>query len=77
MFEKAVAAHGVPQRLLSDNGSALNPSRRGLLGQLVVHLMALGVEPIAHAKAPNRHRCPETSHGRRASVMAGLERMFP
>jgi len=39
-------AHGVPQRLLSDNGSALNPSRRGLLGQLVVHVMALGVGPI-------------------------------
>jgi putative transposase len=46
VFDKAVAAHGVPQRLLSDNGLALNPSRRGLLGQLVVHLMALGVEPI-------------------------------
>jgi putative transposase len=46
VFDKAVAAHGVPQRLLSDNGIALNPSRRGLLGQLVVHLMALGVEPI-------------------------------
>ena len=46
VFDKAVAAHGVPQRLLSDNGSALNPSRRGLLGQLVVHVMALGVEPI-------------------------------
>ncbi|GAA1571217.1 hypothetical protein GCM10009789_25980 [Kribbella sancticallisti] len=46
MFDKAVTAHGVPQRLLSDSGSALNPSRRGLLGQLVVHLMALGVEPI-------------------------------
>ncbi|WP_433017680.1 integrase core domain-containing protein [Kribbella sp. CA-294648] len=46
VFDKAVTAHGVPQRLLSDNGTALNPSRRGLLGQLVVHLMALGVEPI-------------------------------
>jgi transposase InsO family protein len=46
VFDKAVAVHGVPQRLLSDNGSALNPSRRGLLGQLVVHLMTLGVEPI-------------------------------
>lgn len=46
VFDKAVAAHGVPQRLLSDNGSALNPSRRGVLGQLVVHVMALGVEPI-------------------------------
>ena len=46
VFTKAVAAHGVPQRLLSDNGAALNPSRRGVLGQFVVHLMALGVEPI-------------------------------
>ena len=40
VFDKAVAAHGVPQRLLSDNGGALNPSRRGVLGQFVVHLMA-------------------------------------
>lgn len=46
VFDKALAAHGVPQRLLSDNGLALNPSRRGHLGQLVVHVMALGVEPI-------------------------------
>ena len=46
VFDKAVAAHGLPQRLLSDNGLALNPSRRGVLGQLVVHVMALGVEPI-------------------------------
>jgi putative transposase len=46
VFEKAVAAHGVPQRLLSDNGAALNPSRRGYLGQLVEHASALGVEAI-------------------------------
>ena len=46
VFDKAVAAHGVPQRLLSDNGASLNPSRRGVLGQLVVHVMGLGVEPI-------------------------------
>ncbi|HET6738296.1 MAG TPA: IS481 family transposase [Kribbella sp.] len=46
VFDKATTAHGVPQKLLSDNGIALNPSRRGLLGQFVVHLMALGVEPI-------------------------------
>ncbi len=30
VFDKAMAAHGVPQRLLSDNGTALNPSRRGV-----------------------------------------------
>ena len=46
VFDRAVSAHGVPQRLLSDNGSALNPSRRGYIGQLVEHASALGVEPI-------------------------------
>jgi putative transposase len=46
VFDKAVAAHGVPQRLLSDNGLALNPSRRGYLGQLVEHASRLGVEAI-------------------------------
>lgn len=46
VFDKAVAAHGVPQRLLTDNGLALNPSRRGYVGQLVAHVAALGVEPI-------------------------------
>jgi putative transposase len=46
VFDKAVAAHGVPQRLLSDNGAALNPSRRGVLGQLVAHVSSLGVEAI-------------------------------
>lgn len=46
VVNKGIAAHGVPQRLLSDNGSALNPSRRGALGRLVTHLKALGVEPI-------------------------------
>ena len=46
VVDKAIAAHGVPQRLLSDNGAALNPSRRGLLGQLVDHVSRLGVEAI-------------------------------
>jgi putative transposase len=46
VFDKAVAAHGVPQRLLSDNGIALNPSRRGVVGQLVARAAALGVEAI-------------------------------
>ena len=45
-MKKGVAAHGVPQRLLSDNGAALNPSRRGVRGQLVAYLRSLGVEPI-------------------------------
>src|SRR3954447_408842 len=46
VFDKAVAAHGVPQRLLTDNGVALNPSRRGYLGQLVARVSSLGVEAI-------------------------------
>ena len=46
VFDKAVAVHGVPQRLLSDNGIALNPSRRGHLGQLVPHVSRLGTEAI-------------------------------
>jgi putative transposase len=46
VFDKAVAAHGVPQRLLTDNGAALNPTRRGYAGQLVDHVSRLGVEAI-------------------------------
>lgn len=46
VFNKAVSVHGVPQKLLSDNGLALNPSRRGFLGRLVEHVGRLGVEAI-------------------------------
>lgn len=43
---KGITAHGVPQRLLTDNGAALNPSRRGAVGQLVTYVESLGVEAI-------------------------------
>ena len=46
VVDKGIAAHGVPQRLLTDNGVALNPSRRGHLGQLVTHLGRIGVDAI-------------------------------
>ena len=46
VFDKGVAARGVPQRLLTDNGAALNPTRRGFTGRLVEHVRSLGVEPI-------------------------------
>ncbi|WP_445707406.1 integrase core domain-containing protein [Cnuibacter physcomitrellae] len=46
VFDKAVAAHGVPQRLLTDNGAAFNTSRRGLTSKLVAHVSGLGVEAI-------------------------------
>lgn len=42
----AIERHGVPQRFLSDNGAAFNPSRRGRRGELVEFLKALGVEPM-------------------------------
>ena len=46
VFVKGVAACGVPQRLLTDNGMALNPTRRGWEGQLVAYAASLGVEAI-------------------------------
>lgn len=46
VVKKGIAAHGVPQRLLTDNGMALNPSRRGWEGQLVTYVTSLGVQPI-------------------------------
>ncbi len=46
VFKKGVAKHGVPQRLLTDNGAALNPARRGWEGQLTAYAKSLGVEPI-------------------------------
>lgn len=46
VVKKGIAAHGVPQRLLTDNGAALNPSRRGVEGQLVAYVSSLGVKAI-------------------------------
>jgi putative transposase len=44
---KGIAAHQVPQLLLTDNGQALNPTRRGQVGQLVSYLQGLGTKPIS------------------------------
>lgn len=46
VFQKGIARYGVPQKLLTDNGTALNPSRRGWEGKLVVYASSLGVEAI-------------------------------
>lgn len=46
VFRKGVTARGVPQRLLTDNGMALNPSRRGWQGQLVTYVTSLGTQAI-------------------------------
>ncbi|GAA1408286.1 hypothetical protein AUR04nite_34050 [Glutamicibacter uratoxydans] len=44
--KKGIAARGVPQRLLTDNGRALNPSRLGHHSQLFIFMSSLGVEMI-------------------------------
>jgi len=46
VVKNAIARHGVPQRLLTDNGAALNPHRRGFTGELTAYVTSLGVEAI-------------------------------
>jgi transposase InsO family protein len=46
VVQQGIAACGVPQKFLTDNGVALNPTRRGYSGQLVDYLGSLGVVPI-------------------------------
>lgn len=46
VVQKGIAKHGVPQRLLTDNGAALNTSRRGWESQLTAYVTALGVQAI-------------------------------
>jgi transposase InsO family protein len=45
--QDAIGRHGLPRRLLTDNGSALNGSRRGFTTDLEARLRSLGVLPIA------------------------------
>lgn len=46
VFKNGVAKHGIPQRLLTDNGEALNPIRKGITSQLVAYANSLGVATI-------------------------------
>lgn len=46
VFRMGVAARGRPQRLLSDNGEALNPIRRGVISELVAYANNLGVATL-------------------------------
>lgn len=46
VFRAGIAARGLPQRLLSDNGEALNPIRRGVTSELVAYANSLGVATI-------------------------------
>lgn len=46
VVKKGIAKHGVPQRLLTDNGSAFNTSRRGWEGKLTAYVTSLGVAAL-------------------------------
>ena len=43
----AISRFGVPQRFLTDNAVALNPTRRGINGTVETWLRSLGVQPIS------------------------------
>jgi transposase InsO family protein len=64
----ALGRCGIPQLFLTDNGLALNPSRRGMTGQLERHLRTLGVRPIT-----SRPYHPQTC-GKNERVHATLKR---
>ena len=47
VVQSAIERAGLPQLFLTDNGIALNPTRRGYCGLLETRLRALGVRPIS------------------------------
>lgn len=46
VLKQGIARHGVPQKVLSDNGTALNMERRGYENEVTVYLRKIGVKPI-------------------------------
>lgn len=46
VVDKAITAHGIPQKFLSDNGVSFNSSRRGWTTQLMAYLATMGVTVI-------------------------------
>ncbi len=64
VFKNGVAKHGIPQRLLTDNGDALNPIRKGITSQLVAYAKSLGVATITSRPArPTTQGKNERVHG--------------
>lgn len=68
LMRAAVAAHQAPLLLLTDNGLALNPHRRGLVSQLAAYAQSLGTRPIT-----SRIYHPQTC-GKNERVHATLKR---
>jgi putative transposase len=46
VMKKGIAKHGIPQRLLTDNATAFNTSRRGWEAKLTTYVSSLGVQAI-------------------------------
>ncbi|UFS58665.1 integrase core domain-containing protein [Subtercola endophyticus] len=69
-----MARHGIPQRLLTDNGNALNPSRRGWTGELTALMRSLGVQTIASSIAhPQTQGKNERGHSTLARWLAARQ----
>ena len=63
VLTRAIAAHGRPVAVLTDNGAAFNTHRRGLLSSTELYLASLGVAPISgRAGHPQTQGKTERSH---------------
>jgi len=68
VFSSAVADHQAPQLLLTDNGMAMNPQRRGLVSQLALSARSVGTTTIT-----SRVNHPQTC-GKNEGVHSTLKR---
>lgn len=63
VLDLAISRFQVPQKLLTDNKSSLNPHRRGVIGGVVPHMDALGVRTItSRVKHPQTQGKNERVH---------------
>jgi len=62
VVKAGIQAHGVPTRLLTDNGSAFNMSRRGQATALTTYLISLGVTAITGRPAHPRTQGKNERH---------------
>lgn len=73
----AIAEHGIPQRFLSDNGAALNPTRRKRRGRLVDYLNRLGVDTITGKPGKPTTQGKTERHHRTAALWLDARELAP
>lgn len=86
VLKEAIARFGVPQRFLTDNAAALNPTRRGMNGAVESWLRSLGVQPISstpghpqtQGKSERHHQTSQRWLAARAPAtdLAGLQALL-